>query len=115
MCKNCCISVFFFQNSSVIHDSSTPAHLDALIVNVIRGTVFRNGCLWILGRRAAVSQIPSQFMDVVTEIQGFRCVNCSCLSPFFLFSTNSCQGDQDLIACLKTRHILISVKLTTGF
>uniref|UniRef100_H3C1D6 NACHT domain-containing protein n=1 Tax=Tetraodon nigroviridis TaxID=99883 RepID=H3C1D6_TETNG len=69
---DCYLAPLDWENTSVINDSSTPAHLDALIVNVIRGTVFRNGCLWILGRQAAVSQIPSRFMDVITEIQGFR-------------------------------------------
>ncbi|XP_056906615.1 NLR family CARD domain-containing protein 3 isoform X2 [Takifugu flavidus] len=60
-----------WENAPVIKDSCTPAHLDVLIVNLIRGTLLPGGCVWILGRRAAVSQIPSQFLDVVTEIQGF--------------------------------------------
>lgn len=57
--------------------------------------------MWVLGRRAAVSQIPSHFIDAITEIQGFRCVNYSCteytcMSRFFLHSllqnnANSCQ------------------------
>lgn len=69
------VSVCSLQNSPVISDSSTPAHMDVLIVNIIRGSLLGDGCLWILGRRAAVSQIPSQLLDVVTEIQGFRCVS----------------------------------------
>ncbi|XP_039987685.1 NLR family CARD domain-containing protein 3 isoform X2 [Xiphias gladius] len=60
-----------WENSPVINDNYTQAHLDTLIVNIIRGTVLRGAYIWILGRRAAVSQIPSQFIDVVTEIQGF--------------------------------------------
>lgn len=55
-----------------IADSRCPAHLDHLIVNVIRGNMLRGALVWILGRQAAVSQIPSQFIDVVTELQGFR-------------------------------------------
>ncbi|XP_071351780.1 protein NLRC3 [Trachinotus anak] len=58
-------------NAPEIHDNYTQAHPDILIVNIIRGTVLRGARIWILGRRAAVSQIPSQFIDVVTEIQGF--------------------------------------------
>lgn len=55
-----------------IADSCCPAQLDHLIVNIIRGNMLRGALVWILGRQAAVSQIPSQFIDVVTELQGFR-------------------------------------------
>ncbi|XP_017286505.1 protein NLRC3 [Kryptolebias marmoratus] len=54
-----------------INDNTTKAHLDVLIVNILRGNVFRGARLWILGRRAAVSQIPSQLIDVFSELQGF--------------------------------------------
>ncbi|XP_070762156.1 NLR family CARD domain-containing protein 3 [Enoplosus armatus] len=60
-----------WENAPVINDNYTQAHPDVLIVNIIRGTVLRRARIWILGRRAAVSQIPSRFIDVVTEIQGF--------------------------------------------
>nr|XP_046244743.1 NACHT, LRR and PYD domains-containing protein 3 [Scatophagus argus]XP_046244745.1 NACHT, LRR and PYD domains-containing protein 3 [Scatophagus argus] len=60
-----------WENAPVINDNYTQAHPDVLIVNIIRGTVLRGARIWILGRRAAVSQIPSGFIDVVTEIQGF--------------------------------------------
>ncbi|XP_073346310.1 protein NLRC3 [Pagrus major] len=60
-----------WENAPVINGNHTPAHPDVLIVNIIRGTVLRGARVWILGRRAAVSQIPSQFVDAVTEIQGF--------------------------------------------
>lgn len=79
----CYISICCLQNAPVIKNCCTPAHLDVLIVNLIRGTFLPGGCVWILGRRAAVSQIPSQFLDVVTEIQGFRCfIYTSCLHTF---------------------------------
>lgn len=60
-----------WENAPVINDNYTKTHPDVLIVNIIRGTVLRGARVWILGRRAAVSQIPSKFIDVVTEIQGF--------------------------------------------
>lgn len=56
----------------MINDSRAKAQLDVLIVNIIRGNLLRGARVWILGRAAAVSRIPSQFIDVVTEIQGFR-------------------------------------------
>ncbi|XP_076592222.1 NACHT, LRR and PYD domains-containing protein 6 [Chaetodon auriga] len=60
-----------WEKAPVINDNNTQAHPDDLIVNIVRGSVLRGARVWILGRRAAVSQIPSQFIDVVTEIQGF--------------------------------------------
>ncbi|KAL6116256.1 uncharacterized protein ACO6RY_00917 [Pungitius sinensis] len=60
-----------WQNAPEINDNVTKAHPDVLIVNLIRGTVLRGARVWILGRRAAVSQIPSQYIDVVTDLQGF--------------------------------------------
>lgn len=68
---DCYQAALDWKNAPVIDDNYTQAHLDVLIVNVIRGTVLRGARVWILGRRAAVSQIPSQFIDLVTEIQGF--------------------------------------------
>lgn len=75
------------QNAPVINDMKTQAHPDALIVNIIRGNLLPGAFIWILGRRAAVSQIPSQFVDLVTEIQGFRCVcfiSTECLCHFLV-------------------------------
>ncbi|XP_058490273.1 NLR family CARD domain-containing protein 3 [Solea solea] len=60
-----------WENSPVINDNDTQAPLDILIVNILRGTVLRGALIWILGRRAAVSQIPSNLIDMVTEIHGF--------------------------------------------
>ncbi|KAK2847106.1 hypothetical protein Q5P01_010105 [Channa striata] len=60
-----------WENAPELNDNYTKAHPDNLIVNIIRGTVLRGARLWILGRAAAVSQIPPQFIDVFTEIQGF--------------------------------------------
>ncbi|XP_033487731.2 NLR family CARD domain-containing protein 3 [Epinephelus lanceolatus] len=60
-----------WENAPVINDNYTKAHPDVLIVNIIRGTVLRGARVWILGRRGAVSQIPSEFVDIVTEVQGF--------------------------------------------
>lgn len=72
------------QNSPVITHKNTQAHLDVLIVNLIRGNLLPGGLVWILGRRAAISQIPAEFIDVVTEIQGFRCVHCVFVLPYYV-------------------------------
>ncbi|KAJ4935374.1 hypothetical protein JOQ06_016910 [Pogonophryne albipinna] len=58
-------------NAPVINDNVTKATPGVLVVNIVRGTVLRGARVWILGRRTAISQIPPQFIDVFTEIQGF--------------------------------------------
>ncbi|KAM4627274.1 protein NLRC3 [Polymixia lowei] len=55
----------------VLSDIYTPAHLDVLIVNLIRGNLLPAARIWILGRRAAVSNIPAEHIDTVAEIQGY--------------------------------------------
>ncbi|KAM6987467.1 protein NLRC3 [Tautogolabrus adspersus] len=60
-----------WEYAPVVQDNHTQTHPDVMIVNIIRGTLLQGARVWILGRRAAVSQIPSKFIDVVTEIQGF--------------------------------------------
>ncbi|XP_060929744.1 nuclear mitotic apparatus protein 1 [Limanda limanda] len=60
-----------WKHAPVINDNNMKAHPDVLIVNIIRGTLLRGACIWILGRRGAVSRIPSDLIDVDTEIQGF--------------------------------------------
>ncbi|XP_038123854.1 NLR family CARD domain-containing protein 3 [Cyprinodon tularosa] len=61
-----------WENAPVITDNNTKAHMNVLVVNLIRGTLLRGARIWILGRRAAVSQIPSKYIDVITELQGFN-------------------------------------------
>lgn len=73
---------FFLQNAPELNDNSTQAHLDILIVNIVRGSLLRGARVWVLGRRAAVSQIPPRFIDAVTEIQGFRCAGVLCVFSF---------------------------------
>ncbi|XP_033953296.1 NLR family CARD domain-containing protein 3 isoform X1 [Pseudochaenichthys georgianus] len=58
-------------NAPVINDNVTKVTPGVLVVNIVRGTVLRGARVWILGRRTAISQIPTQFIDVFTEIQGF--------------------------------------------
>lgn len=68
---DCYQTVLDWKNTPEIKDNHCLAKLDDLIVNLIRGSLLPNAQVWILGRPAAVSQIPSKFLDVATEIHGF--------------------------------------------
>lgn len=62
-----------WKNTPIIKESNAPAKvLDHLVVNLIRGNLLPNARLWILGRGAAVSRIPSEYIDAFTEIHGFN-------------------------------------------
>ncbi|PWA20476.1 hypothetical protein CCH79_00003725 [Gambusia affinis] len=70
-CYDCYEAPLDFQNAPVVTDNDAKAHISTLIVNLIRGNLLPNARLWILGRRAAITEIPSKFVDVVAELQGF--------------------------------------------
>ncbi|KAK0140587.1 Protein NLRC3 [Merluccius polli] len=68
---DCYLDTLNWKKTPVVSDSRTAAHLDVLIVNLIRGNLLPSACIWILGRQAAVSNIPPEFIDAVTDIDGF--------------------------------------------
>ncbi|MCI4393954.1 hypothetical protein PGIGA_G00163800 [Pangasianodon gigas] len=60
-----------FRKTSTISNVHTKATVEALIINLIRGELLPSALIWITSRPAAANQIPSQYIDRVTEIQGF--------------------------------------------
>ncbi|CAI5670166.1 unnamed protein product [Oreochromis niloticus] len=60
-----------FHKTTILTDPRKSTSVDVLLINLIRGKLLPSARLWITTRPAAANQIPSQCVDMVTEIRGF--------------------------------------------
>ncbi|XP_051517276.1 NACHT, LRR and PYD domains-containing protein 12-like isoform X1 [Myxocyprinus asiaticus] len=61
-----------FQNNEKLCNPTVPASIDVLLTNLINKTLLPGALLWITSRPAAASQIPREYIDLVTEVRGFN-------------------------------------------
>ncbi|KAL0160860.1 hypothetical protein M9458_044585, partial [Cirrhinus mrigala] len=61
-----------FKENETWRDVSSPASLDVLLTNLIKGNLFPSALIWITTRPAAASKIPPECIDRVTEVRGFN-------------------------------------------
>ncbi|KAM4597987.1 protein NLRC3-like [Polymixia lowei] len=60
-----------FQNNEIWTDVTEPTSVDVLLTNLIKGELLPSARLWITTRPAAANQIPTECVDMVTEVRGF--------------------------------------------
>ncbi|KAG7999349.1 hypothetical protein GBF38_000933, partial [Nibea albiflora] len=60
-----------FHSNEILADIAESASVDVLLTNLIMGKLFPSACLWITTSPEAASQIPSGYIDMVTEVRGF--------------------------------------------
>ncbi|XP_051268556.1 NLR family CARD domain-containing protein 3-like isoform X12 [Dicentrarchus labrax] len=60
-----------FHNTKILTDVTESTSVDVLLTNLIRGKLLPSARLWITSRPAAANQIPSECVDIVTEVRGF--------------------------------------------
>uniref|UniRef100_A0A669EC24 B30.2/SPRY domain-containing protein n=1 Tax=Oreochromis niloticus TaxID=8128 RepID=A0A669EC24_ORENI len=60
-----------FHKTTILTDPRKSTSVDVLLINLIRGKLLPSARLWITTRPAAANQIPSECVEMVTEIRGF--------------------------------------------
>uniref|UniRef100_A0A3B1J0Q5 NACHT domain-containing protein n=1 Tax=Astyanax mexicanus TaxID=7994 RepID=A0A3B1J0Q5_ASTMX len=60
-----------FQKNEKLVNIEEQTSVDVLLTNLIKGNLLPSALLWITSRPAAVSQIPPECFDQVTEVRGF--------------------------------------------
>ncbi|KAK3511454.1 hypothetical protein QTP70_008897 [Hemibagrus guttatus] len=61
-----------FQNTVRVCDVTESASVNVLLINLIKGNLLPSALIWITSRPAAADQIPSEWINRVTEVRGFN-------------------------------------------
>ncbi|XP_041641957.1 NACHT, LRR and PYD domains-containing protein 12-like [Cheilinus undulatus] len=60
-----------FEGAMTITNPDQHATVNVLLTNLLKGNLLPDALLWITSRPAAAGQIPSKYIDQMTEVQGF--------------------------------------------
>ncbi|XP_058259474.1 NACHT, LRR and PYD domains-containing protein 3-like [Hemibagrus wyckioides] len=60
-----------YKNNKILCDVTEAASVDVLLTNLIKGNLLPSALLWITSRPGAAHQLPSEHVDLVTDVRGF--------------------------------------------
>ncbi|XP_071388853.1 NACHT, LRR and PYD domains-containing protein 3-like [Centroberyx affinis] len=87
-----------FDDSKRVSDIDQTSTVDVLLTNLIKGNLLPNALLWITSRPAAANQIPPEYIDQMTEVQGFTNQQ---KEEFFRKRFSDANQAKEVISCLK--------------
>ncbi|XP_071388851.1 NACHT, LRR and PYD domains-containing protein 5-like isoform X2 [Centroberyx affinis] len=86
-----------FADSKRVSDIDQTSTVDVLLTNLIKGNLLPNAFLWITSRPAAANQIPPEYIDQMTEVQGFTDQQ---KEEFFRKRFSDANQAKEVISCL---------------
>ena len=61
-----------FENNQDLTNMDTPASMDVLLTNLIKGKLLPSARLWIVSQPSGVDKIPSEYIQKQTECRGMK-------------------------------------------